>query len=91
VLHGGDGLVTQTTRITIDIDAGSDPISGHIMLPGRATTVFVGWSALAGLLEAARTLHRRPPSQSSSPAPAAADRNTEGDGGWAVSSQSDEE
>jgi hypothetical protein len=46
--------MTDTTRVTIDVDVGSDPISGHVDLGGR-TEMFVGWSELAELLEEART------------------------------------
>ena len=44
----------QTTRITIDVDVGSEPISGQLELAGKRTELFVGWSALAELLEEAR-------------------------------------
>jgi hypothetical protein len=46
--------VIESTRVTIDVDVGSDPISGHIRVAGRSTETFVGWSALAELLEQAR-------------------------------------
>jgi hypothetical protein len=46
--------VTETTRVTIDIDVGSDPISGSVDIPGGRAEPFVGWSALAELLEEAR-------------------------------------
>jgi hypothetical protein len=44
----------QTTRVTIDLDVGSDPISGQLDVAGRPTETFVGWSALAEILEEAR-------------------------------------
>ena len=44
----------RTTRVTIDVDVGSDPISGYVDVAGRSTEAFVGWSALAELLEEAR-------------------------------------
>jgi hypothetical protein len=45
----------QTARVVIDIDVGSEPISGAIELGGTGTQRFVGWTALAELLERART------------------------------------
>jgi hypothetical protein len=45
----------QTTRVIVDVEVGSDPISGHADVEGKRTERFVGWTALAVLLEAART------------------------------------
>jgi hypothetical protein len=48
------GAAGQTTRVTIDVDVGSEPISGQVNLAGKRTEMFVGWSALAEFLEEAR-------------------------------------
>jgi hypothetical protein len=55
----------QTTRITIDVEVGSEPISGQVELPGKRTEAFVGWSMLAERLEEART-GMQPPTASQS-------------------------
>jgi hypothetical protein len=52
------GIPGKTTRVTIDVDIGSEPISGQVELDGRRTTAFVGWSALTELIEEARTRPR---------------------------------
>jgi hypothetical protein len=49
------GAAAETTRVTIDVEVGSEPISGQLDLAGKRTELFVGWSALAELLEEART------------------------------------
>lgn len=59
--------VMQTTRVTIDIDVGSDPISGHVDVAGTPTETFVGWSALAQLLEEARTGNEAPEAEGETP------------------------
>jgi hypothetical protein len=41
--------------LTIDIEVGSEPISGQVDVGGKRTQTFVGWAALAELLEGART------------------------------------
>jgi hypothetical protein len=41
-------------RVTIDVDVGSEPISGQVDLAGKRTEMFVGWATLAELLEEAR-------------------------------------
>jgi hypothetical protein len=46
--------MTDTTRVTIDIDVGSEPIAGQVDLAGARREMFVGWSELAELLEEAR-------------------------------------
>jgi hypothetical protein len=48
------GSARQTTRVTIDVNVGSEPISGQVDLCGKRTEAFVGWSTLAELLEEAR-------------------------------------
>jgi hypothetical protein len=48
------GSARQTTRVTIDVNVGSEPISGQVDLAGKRTEAFVGWSMLADLLEEAR-------------------------------------
>jgi hypothetical protein len=45
----------QTAHVTIDVEVGSEPISGHASIDGERTERFVGWTALAVLLEAARS------------------------------------
>jgi hypothetical protein len=49
------GSAPQTTRLTIEVEVGSDPIAGQVDLDGKRTERFVGWTALAMLLEEART------------------------------------
>jgi hypothetical protein len=49
------GAAAQTTRVTIDVEVGSEPIAGQADLAGKRTELFVGWSTLAELLEEART------------------------------------
>ncbi len=49
------GSAGQTRRLTIDIEVASEPISGKLSVGGKQTEMFVGWTALAELLEEART------------------------------------
>jgi hypothetical protein len=48
------GSPRETARLTIAIDVASEPISGQVDLGGNRQQVFVGWTALAELLEEAR-------------------------------------
>jgi hypothetical protein len=41
--------------VVIDVDVGSEPISGEALVPGKQTQAFVGWAVLAEILEEART------------------------------------
>jgi hypothetical protein len=45
----------STTRLTIDIEVDSEPITGRVDIDGQLTRAFVGWTALADLIESART------------------------------------
>jgi hypothetical protein len=49
------GSARQTTRVIVDIEVGSEPISGQVDAAGKRTELFVGWSTLAELLEEARS------------------------------------
>jgi hypothetical protein len=52
---GNVGSARQTARLTIHVEVGSKPISGDVDVDGKRTERFVGWTALAVLLEEART------------------------------------
>jgi hypothetical protein len=48
------GAPVQPLRISIEIDPGTEPVSGNITLPGAAPRAFVGWMELVHAIDRAR-------------------------------------
>ena len=48
------GAVDEALRISIEIDPGTEPVSGRITVPGAAPRVFVGWMELVHAIDRAR-------------------------------------
>lgn len=52
-------VATHTTRLSVELERGVNPVAGTVIAAGRRTE-FVGWIQLAALFEAQRVDH--PPS-----------------------------
>jgi hypothetical protein len=48
------GAPVQPLRISIEIDPGTEPVSGNITLPGAAPRAVVGWMELVHAINRAR-------------------------------------
>jgi hypothetical protein len=60
-VHAGTAAVTVATvehsraiRVTLQLDVGSDPLSGTVSIEGRQQRRFQGWIELAAAIESAR-------------------------------------
>jgi hypothetical protein len=44
----------EPLRISIELDPGTEPLAGRIIVPGEAPRAFVGWMELVHLIDRAR-------------------------------------
>jgi hypothetical protein len=54
-----------TIRLIVDVSLGTSPISGVVHADSSADREFVGWTALASVIDAALTTHGKTGDQSS--------------------------
>ena len=48
------GALDEPLRISIELDPGTEPLAGRIIVPGAAPRAFVGWMELVHAIDRAR-------------------------------------